>query len=132
VRALRVIALGSVVMLTALLSAASAGGADGRVAVASLQPAIQPASRGPCVAEPAVMRRTHPDMLRHQRDDTVHLGVRDARASLKDCIGCHASAQTGSVAKAPTDFCVGCHSYAAVKIDCFECHSSKPQAVAQR
>jgi hypothetical protein len=23
-------------------------------------------------------------------------------------------------------FCQSCHNYAAVKIDCFECHSSKP------
>ena len=34
--------------------------------------------------------------------------------------------ETGSVAAAPTNFCVSCHSYAAVKLDCFECHASKP------
>ena len=78
------------------------------------------------------MRRNHMDLLRHQRNETVHLGVRDARASLKGCIACHASPQTGSVALAQTDFCVGCHSYAAVQLDCFECHASKPQGVAQR
>jgi hypothetical protein len=33
------------------------------------------------------------------------------------------------VAAAPGDFCVSCHTYAAVRIDCFECHASK--AVAQ-
>ena len=27
------------------------------------------------------------------------------------------------------DFCISCHSYAAVKVDCFECHSSKRQTV---
>ena len=31
------------------------------------------------------------------------------------------------MAQAKTDFCVSCHSYAAVKIDCFECHASKPR-----
>ena len=39
----------------------------------------------------------------------------------------HASETTGSVAAAKDDFCVSCHSYAAVKIDCFDCHSTKPQ-----
>jgi formate-dependent nitrite reductase cytochrome c552 subunit len=81
------------------------------------------------VADPAFMRRNHMDLLKHQRNETVHLGVRDARASLKGCIECHASKATGSVAAAKTDFCISCHSYAAVKVDCFECHSSKRQTV---
>jgi hypothetical protein len=34
------------------------------------------------------------------------------------------------VAAARTDFCVSCHAYAAVKIDCFECHASKPKQTA--
>jgi hypothetical protein len=83
-----------------------------------------------CVAAPDVMRRDHPSLLKHQRDETVHRGVREARASLKACIGCHASAATGSVAQAKTDFCSSCHGYAAVQIDCFECHSSKAQRTA--
>ena len=96
----------------------------------SLEPSIEPARGEKCVADPAFMRRNHMELLKHQRNETVHLGVRDVRASLKGCIACHASAATGSVAQAKTDFCVNCHSYAAVKIDCFECHASKPQAVA--
>jgi len=94
------------------------------------KPAIEPARGEPCVADPAFMRRNHMDLLRHQRNETVHLGVRDPRASLKGCIGCHASTATGSVAVAKTDFCVSCHSYAAVTVDCFECHASKRQATA--
>jgi len=90
------------------------------------RPLIEPARGEACVADPAFMRRNHMQLLKHQRDETVHLGVRDARASLKGCIGCHASSATGSVAQAPGDFCASCHSYAAVKIDCFECHASKP------
>jgi hypothetical protein len=31
------------------------------------------------------------------------------------------------VAKSETNFCQSCHNYTAVKIDCFECHSNKPQ-----
>lgn len=93
-------------------------------------PQIKPARAGTqCVEPAAVMRRNHMVYLRHQRDDTVHGGVRGAKYSLKGCIACHASAQTRSVATAEGDFCVSCHSYAAVSIDCFECHTSKAAEV---
>jgi hypothetical protein len=96
------------------------------------QPVIEPARAGTQCVEPSdVMRRQHMNFLRHQRDDTVRGGVRGAKHSLKDCIDCHASASTRSVAQAPGNFCVSCHSYAAVKIDCFECHTSNARAVAQ-
>jgi hypothetical protein len=121
----------SFVMLIAA-GAAVAGEPAGRTP----RPAIEPARAGTqCVAAPELMRRDHPRLLKHQRDETVHVGVRDARASLRGCIGCHASQATGSVAQAQTDFCSSCHGYAAVQIDCFECHSSKPDkrvAQAQR
>jgi hypothetical protein len=94
------------------------------------KPVIAPAQGERCVADPAFMRRNHMHLLKHQRNDTVHRGERDAPYSLKACISCHASAATGSVAAAPGDFCQSCHSYAAVKIDCFECHSSKPAGPA--
>lgn len=114
-----------VALLLASLGVAGAApvGAPGG---AALQPRIEPARGGECVAEPATMRREHMTMLQHQRDDTVRGGVRGAKASLKACIECHASTQTGSVATARSDFCISCHSYAAVKIDCFECHASRP------
>ncbi|MHB1123259.1 MAG: hypothetical protein ACYC0T_11135 [Ramlibacter sp.] len=90
-------------------------------------PVVERAAQGSrCVAEPAVMRRDHMEMLKHQRDDTVRAGARSGQFSLKGCINCHASRETGSVAKAETNFCVSCHAYAAVKIDCFECHASRP------
>jgi hypothetical protein len=123
--ALRVAAVASALALVAVLPAASA---DGKPAASTLQPLVQPARGGQCVADPAFMRRNHMTLLKHQRNETVHLGVRDARASLKGCIACHASPATQSVAMAPGDFCVSCHSYAAVKIDCFECHTSKVAA----
>ncbi|HJW11201.1 MAG TPA: hypothetical protein VJ598_05430 [Albitalea sp.] len=97
---------------------------------APLTPAIEPATPGTkCVADPDFMRRNHMTLLKHQRDDTVHAGVRGAPFSLKDCVGCHASKASGSVAAAPGDFCSSCHAYAAVKIDCFECHASRPPTV---
>lgn len=92
-------------------------------------PAIEKAAAGTtCVAPAEVMRRDHMKFLKHQRDDTVHGGIRGAKFSLKGCIDCHASARTGSVASAPGDFCASCHAYAAVTIDCFECHTPKMRA----
>ena len=108
---------------------ASAGEASGRTPL----PVIESAAPGTqCVGEPAFMRRQHMNLLKHQRDDTVHGGIRGAKYGLKECIDCHASQKTASVAKEQTNFCVSCHTYAAVKIDCFECHTSKPRSAAQK
>ncbi len=112
---------------------AAALGLVAPMAVAAEGPVIEPARAGStCVADPAFMRRNHMQLLKHQRDDTVRGGIRgaDARFSLRQCVDCHASATTHSVAAAPTNFCVSCHSYAAVRIDCFECHTPKASAVA--
>ena len=88
-----------------------------------------------CVEPPEVMRRVHMDMLKHQRDRTVHQGVRGVKVSLSGCVDCHAGKPDGpargSVTGSPEAFCEGCHSYVAVKLDCFECHSSKPSSAAR-
>jgi hypothetical protein len=126
------ILLGGLMLAAGLPCVALAADAAEAVSIAAAKgpgPVIEPARGAQCVADPAFMRRNHMDLLKHQRNETVHLGVRDARASLKGCIECHASKATGSVAAAKTDFCISCHSYAAVKVDCFECHSSKRQTV---
>jgi len=113
-------------LLAGSLQPVNAG--DGRTPM----PVVEPAAAGTQCVEPAdVMRRNHMRFLKHQRDDTVRGGIRGAKYSLKDCIDCHASQKTASVAKAETNFCVSCHSYAAVKIDCFECHSSTSHKLAQ-
>jgi predicted CXXCH cytochrome family protein len=82
-----------------------------------------------CIADTDFMRRNHMTMLDHQRDGTVHEGVRTKQFSLKECIACHAvngpDARPITV-KDPKHFCRVCHDYAAVKIDCFECHASRP------
>lgn len=120
-------------LLTGLLLAAGVGAAvvaaevDRAKRQAALTPAVEPARKGAqCIADTEFMRRHHMELLTHQRDKTVHQGIRGAEASLQGCISCHASTRTGSVAKAPADFCVACHAYAAVKIDCFDCHASTP------
>ena len=111
----------------ALLAADPAIGAL-RVVSRVPQPVIEPARGAQCVDDPAYMRRNHMDLLRHDRDDTVRAGLRNTKYSLKACINCHASKATNSVNATGSNFCQSCHAYAAVKIDCFECHASKPAA----
>ncbi len=83
---------------------------------------------GQCVRDTQWMRKNHMHLLRHQRDETVRKGIRDDQDSLKNCVECHASLTDNSVLAREDSFCVGCHRYAAVKIDCFECHASKRRA----
>lgn len=75
------------------------------------------------------MRVNHMDLLRHDRDLTMRQGIRDTNYSLAECVTCHAV--NGPDAKPVTikseeHFCRTCHEYAAVKIDCFQCHNSVP------
>lgn len=93
------------------------------------KPVINIDKPGKCVADAATMRREHPDMLKHQRDLTVHEGVRTRQYSLKECVECHASTKTGSVL-GEKGFCQSCHDYVSVKLDCFGCHASKPKRAA--
>jgi len=86
-----------------------------------------------CVADTDWMRRNHMQALNHQRDATVHDGIRTVRFSLKGCVDCHAvpGADGKPVSFASErHFCRTCHDYAAVRIDCFECHASRPPAAA--
>ena len=97
----------------------------GRVAV----PVVKIEKGEACVAPTAEMRRDHMKMLLHQRDRTLRQGIRESRFSLKNCVDCHASRETGSVL-GKEGFCSSCHEYAAVSIDCFECHSPNPRKQA--
>ncbi len=95
------------------------------------KPIVERAVKGEQCVEPTdYMRRNHMKLLTHHRSETVHEGIRTKKYSLKECINCHASKETGSVTAAKDNFCVSCHTYAAVKIDCFDCHSSRPQSTA--
>ena len=91
---------------------------------------VYPRGKGAeCVEPNDVMRRDHFRFLMHQRDDTVHLGVRTQKYSLTGCIECHAvQGDDGQYVpiNAEGQFCQSCHDYAAVKIDCFTCHASVP------
>ena len=83
-----------------------------------------------CVEDTDFMRRNHMSILMHQRDDTMRKGIRSKQHSLKECIDCHAVPGPDSIPVTvddPKHFCRSCHDYAAVKIDCFQCHASRPE-----
>lgn len=82
-----------------------------------------------CVEPTDEMRRNHMDYILHKRDMTMHEGDRTKDHSLKECINCHAQKDATGAFISVTDegqFCESCHSYAAVSIDCFQCHATKP------
>ncbi len=79
-----------------------------------------------CVAPIPEMRRYHMKYLKHQRDETLRKGIRGNPYSLKKCVACHAvEDKAGGGARTVEPFCSSCHEYAAVKIDCFSCHTGK-------
>ena len=82
-----------------------------------------------CVEETGFMRKNHMELLMHQRDETMHEGIRTKKHSLKNCFTCHIVRDENNkpvTVADPRHFCRECHDYAAVKIDCFQCHSSTP------
>ena len=123
--ALAVLALLAVAAVLASLWLASPAWA------AEATPQLDRARSAPCVEDPKLMRRVHMDLLQHDRDATVRRGVRDRKESLAGCVNCHASAD-GSVLGDDHHFCQGCHAYAAVKLDCFGCHTSRAREAASR
>jgi len=115
---------GTALLLLGLLAGGPQTAAAGEVPM----PNPVKAFKGDKCVEPAdVMRREHMDFLKHQRIETVHEGVRGKKYSLRGCIDCHAvpDEQAGGKRTARA-FCSDCHKYAAVNIDCFQCHTTKP------
>lgn len=90
----------------------------------------KPEGKDQCVEDTALMRKEHMNMLLHQRDETMYRGIRTKKHSLKNCISCHVvKGDDGEPVNYtnPKHFCVQCHNYASVRIDCFDCHASKPR-----
>jgi hypothetical protein len=88
-----------------------------------------------CVEPEDVMRRDHMNFILHQRDETMHKGIRTSKYSFAECIDCHIQPDDkGEIASVDSEdhFCNSCHEYAAVNIDCFECHADKPQKFIDR
>lgn len=106
--------------------AQSAGAAHNTIA-----PQPPKATGGSCVKDTDFMRRNHMKLLMHQRDETMHQGVRGKPEGLTNCITCHAvkdEAGKHVSYSSPKHFCRVCHDYASVSLDCFECHTSRPEA----
>ncbi len=116
-------------------AAAAAPAAADDTAGRTAKPSIHVDLTKQCVDRPEVMRRTHMNLLKHQRDRTLRAGIRGEKVSLNGCIDCHAGpgagAAAGSAVGSPQAFCESCHRYAAVTIDCFDCHQPKPGGAAR-
>ena len=115
---LRLAALVGVAALSAVASLPAAAGVD--------LPKLEKGKGDKCVEDTPFMRRNHMELLKHHRDETMRKGIRTTQHSLKKCVECHASGKSGSVAASKEDFCAACHSYASVKLDCWDCHATKP------
>jgi hypothetical protein len=100
-------------------------------------PSISKGEGEQCVEPTDVMRKRHMNFLLHQRDATVHQGIRTTKHSLTGCIDCHVQQDTrGNAipvnANASGQFCESCHQYAAVSLDCFECHATIPDSASAK
>ncbi|WP_462322339.1 hypothetical protein [Halochromatium sp.] len=79
------------------------------------------------------MRRNHFELIRHQRDQTVYGGIRGSDHGISGCVSCHVGYdETGSPIEidAKGQFCRACHDYAAVEMNCFDCHATVPKGEA--
>jgi hypothetical protein len=78
--------------------------------------------------DPTVMIRNHPNFLMHKQGVVVYSGVRSNDDTIERCVTCHVVKEAGQPVdfENPKHFCTACHNQAAVSIDCFECHNSKP------
>jgi len=88
-----------------------------------------------CIHPEEEMRRNHMNYILHQRDITMHEGIRTETDSLAKCIDCHVEPNDkGEIAGIDSDehFCNACHQYASVQIDCFQCHADRPQKFIKR
>ncbi len=85
---------------------------------------ILPAQEKECIAPRGYMRTSHMRLLVDWRDSVVRHGMHSYRASsgrtyamgfTGTCLsaGCHAN---------KADFCDRCHNYAAVSVNCWDCH----------
>ena len=94
-----------------------------------LYPDVPKAVGNPHPEGNAFMRINHMKLLRHDRDLTMHDGDRSIKYSIKECVACHAGSAPDGLPipiNQEGQFCASCHEYAAVKIDCYQCHRTTP------
>jgi hypothetical protein len=95
-----------------------------------VKPGSRAAGTAACVEPTDLMRRNHMELIKHQRDATVHHGIRSTKHSLAGCIDCHVSRDEAGHAvavNADHQFCNACHAFAAVDVNCFDCHAAIPR-----
>tara|TARA_R110002096_G_scaffold83839_4_gene194057 strand:- start:2178 stop:2669 length:492 start_codon:yes stop_codon:yes gene_type:complete len=96
---------------------------------------VPPPKGDQCVEDPVWMRTNHFETVLHQRDETVLHGIRTEKHSLKNCIDCHitpnAKGEYARYSNSEEHFCASCHTYAAVNIDCFQCHADRPESAVR-
>ena len=108
---------------------------DEGVAKSVPMPVIARGQGDSCVEDTEFMRRNHMTVLQHDHGETAVKEIRSKGYSVKECIACHAVMGPDAkpvTADSPEHFCRSCHDYAAVKIDCFDCHKSRPRRGASR
>ncbi len=106
--------------------------ASGAFADSAVTQGSRAAGLDACVAPTDDMRRNHMEYLKHQRDRTVHQGVRGSKFGLSGCVDCHAAVESARAVpiNAEGQFCQKCHGFASVSIDCFQCHRRIPSQAA--
>ena len=114
-------------IITVLLGLATTAQAQDR---SPLLPQVPAATGEPHPEGNEFWRKNHMELLKHDRDLTMHLGDRDVQASLAHCFDCHAAKyDEGKIVSYESEkhFCRACHDFAAVRVDCFMCHRSTPE-----
>ncbi len=119
--------LRTVVLLSLMTASFSALSEENKGLV--IPKATKSAGKDKCVLPVEDMRRNHMTYILHQRDRTVHEGYRVKKFSLTECVNCHVPVKPKGQeirVSSKEHFCNSCHTYAAVSIDCFQCHNDQP------
>lgn len=118
-----------ILLIAISLALSGFGGVSAQIAGSS-----EAAGLEQCVEETGFMRKNHMEVLLHQRDSTMREGIRTPDHSLVECVSCHAGRDDDGKfvpVNAEGQFCAGCHKKAAVDIDCFQCHATRPDPEAR-
>ncbi len=125
----RPIILGALALLLVILAAPFW---DGVLAhTGGVPPAIPAAKGAHCVRPTRWMLKYHMKLLMQLRYEAVHEGIRHKDESLPGCMSCHVSRLPDGKYPSVTSkkfFCNACHDYVGVRIDCFSCHTNRPDA----
>ncbi len=111
---------------SALLAFSAVSSADSDESKSFMPDIPEPEGKTECVRPEDEMRKNHMKYILHQRDETMHKGIRTDTFALHECINCHIDKDSKVRYGDDKYFCSSCHNYAGVTIDCFECHNDRP------